>query len=84
MVHQRHMISLFSFQLKGCLHDISFRAKRNIFNSVSGQYCEMKLTALVLFHFDRNETSFRVINVMQILLLNEIIQKEISAHANIL
>ena len=42
--------------LRGCLHEISFRVKQNIFNSVSGQfllivyvkYPEMKLIAAVI------------------------------------
>ena len=51
-----------SLKCKGCLQQISFRAKWNIFSSVYGQsliaaylkYPEMKLTA---GYFDRNENS---------------------------
>ena len=60
---------------KGCLQEISFQAKWNIFNSVYGQYLiaaylkypKMKLN---VGHFDRNE------NTMKIL------QSDSSTHAN--
>ena len=57
--------------LRGCLHEISFWVKQNIFNSVPGQYlvtvymiCPKIKLFQVLFHFgcfDRNEVSFQMI-----------------------
>ena len=49
------------------------------------KYPEMKLIAGVisLGHFDRNEISFRIINVMEAVPRNGIILKETSALANI-
>ena len=56
-----------------------------LFITVYVKYPEMKLIAGVisLGHFDRNEISFRIINVMEAVPRNGIILKETSALANI-